>query len=199
MPELTWASYCDWRATKCPVRTAEDLNSNILDLERLQAIIELGGEVGEVAETLGTHGPQCFDINGEGHDELIDELGDVIFTATWVLDAWQTNVLRNAPDVEIEILEPDDHKWRPVPTDYVSEQIGHLFVFTARVANLTKKQVYRDKIQNSDEVLSSMGKVLVATAILLRIAHSNMESAIRVNIDKINNRPPVPGAVKEKS
>jgi hypothetical protein len=56
-----------------------------------QATHEFVGEVGELAEMIGQHGIKVF--WGERRPKLIDECGDILFTGSWLIEAWARNPL----------------------------------------------------------------------------------------------------------
>lgn len=55
----------------------------------VQATLEFVGEVGELSELIGEHGVKV--LWGDRRAKLIDECGDILFTGTWLIEAWARN------------------------------------------------------------------------------------------------------------
>jgi hypothetical protein len=83
---LDWRTYSEWRRTKCP---PPECRGAIWMDELDQAIHELIGEIGELATLLMSNGPFTLISDPESaklRKAVKDEIGDVIFTASWVFD-----------------------------------------------------------------------------------------------------------------
>lgn len=82
----TWSEYCEWRKTKCP--PPEFRGAVWLD-ELDQAIHEMIGEMGELTYLMTENGPFFMANDPEVakiRRHLEDEIGDLIFTTSWVFD-----------------------------------------------------------------------------------------------------------------
>jgi hypothetical protein len=110
---MTWQKYLALRPTTCKPRLtsgkavtdaltdegiegtseieiADMVRSDMLE-EINQATLEFVGEAAELAELCYQNGFKT--LYGDNRKKLIDECGDILFTASWALDAWCLNPL----------------------------------------------------------------------------------------------------------
>lgn len=229
---LTWPQYIAWRKTHCrPFNyTLEPQNAFNLALtdharsraleEIDQATLEFIGEVAELAEVFLKHGIKAY-YPGLGspprgkaitpREKLIDECGDILFCAVWLMDAWGQNPLAGADDLELLRVtdeNPDAMVAQSIAEDEGQELLGRVdFVsFVAQttkqilvsaqtkaglLANSAKKLIYRRNQPQDPEV--QIGRVCEVLAMVNRIlimANSSIEEALRVNQAKLNARRP---------
>ncbi len=91
---ITWSEYCEWRKTKTP--SIEDRALSIVRMhtpeidELSQATHEFIGEVGEMLQLVVSGGDGIL-ADEEVRKKLKDEIGDVVFTAMWAMQAWGLN------------------------------------------------------------------------------------------------------------
>jgi hypothetical protein len=237
---LTWPAYLAWRKTKtrhfdyerCPplaVRPTDPARplSDAFDLMRergveeiQQGTMEMIGEVAELGELFMEAGPTTF--WGEGRDKLIDECGDILFCASWALDAWGLNPLNEADDLEMIRISEDNEladfaavigqnelKVALANPRFVSMLGGLIFnlLLTAQTnagltANSYKKLRFQNREQSVETQVERIARVLIAVNQILIVANSSVEEALKVNMRKLDARrpkgydPAVPGGIR---
>jgi hypothetical protein len=238
---LTWPTYMSWRKTKTrpydfvngpslatnpPDGLPFGASTSTLDkrdraLEEIdQATHEFIGEVAELGELFIEHGPTVF--WGNLRDKLIDECGDILFCATWAFDAWGSNPLNEADDLEL-MRVTDDNELTAFAQVIASNQMGivmgnakfvsmlggmvfHLMLTAQTNAGLTansfKKLRYQRREQDVDKQIGRIANTLIAVNQLLIVANSSVEEALKINMRKLDARrpggynPAVPGGIR---
>lgn len=221
-----WPAYCDWRETKCrPYDLIEGPRSAHSEVsvftggeeqpypnrdrgieEIDQATHELVGEVAEMAELIMEHGPASF--VGKTREKLIDECGDILFCGCWALDAWGHNVLRDAPDDDVELVIPDENNPGKIigdglrsgmklnPTaglqfmEFVLKSTVIAQINVGLTANSFKKLKFQRRQQDVNLQCERILEAFVHVNILLITAGSTIAEAMAFNQRKLNARYP---------
>lgn len=242
---LTWASYIAWRKTKTraydfvngpsvattvpgPENGQRVADVNVVTpfcrkraLEEIdQATLELIGEVAELGDLFIEHGPTAF--YGNLREKLIDECGDIFFCASWALDAWGSNPLAEAGD--LEMLRVDEENELSVVAgilvfNSMAEALGnpqfvrmlggvvHALMLTAQTAagltaNSLKKLRYQGRAQDVERQVGRIATALIAVNQILIVANSSVEEALTSNMRKLDARypggysPEIPGGIR---
>lgn len=89
-----------------------------------QATLEFVGEVAELSELIGAHGVKA--LWGDNRNKLVDECGDILFTGTWLIEAWARNPIpeKNGRHTLEHILDE-----RPVPNPLLAATDTELYRF----------------------------------------------------------------------
>ena len=212
---LTWSEYSDFRKSCCrpfpgPVDYGADEKPTPDQLDYLnQAIHELNGEVAEVGEVIQKHQINIFSVLGR--NELVDELGDVVFCADWVLGIlvadWHG--LGHDDDDTLEIISVADpevlgrcHQIQqifagitPAREDLaygMSEIYTSAFAMMVQaglLSNSYKKLVYRQgKKYNVAVQAGRIGTLLAHTNMILFVLGVSMKECLEMNITKLVDR-----------
>lgn len=113
----------DWESRLKLKEVAPSVQSfQIEDLN--QATLEFIGEVGELSELIGAHGVKV--LWGDNRLKLIDECGDILFTGTWLIEAWARNPY-SKDKVIYSLTELLDE--RPVPNPLLAATDTELYRF----------------------------------------------------------------------
>lgn len=174
---LTWETYCEWRRTKCPKRDLSDPVQR--DEEITQATLELIGEVAEINSLVRQKGNWLY---SHKCPELINECGDVIFCACWVMDSWGFNDMVIHSDFRI----PDDYR----SDRSIDELISSSAINSGLLANFLKKQKYQGKKQNPYSMSYIARDIIFYIMNILETVDSSAEEALRFNIAKLEKRFP---------
>lgn len=220
---LTWPKYLAWRKTKTrpydrdahfnlkATRDGVELggwkNHRVLE-EIDQATAEMIGEVAELGELFMDFGPTAF--WGDVRDKLIDECGDVLFCASWALDAWGLNPLAEIDDLEFLRVTPENglahfaeaiasHEQAVALSDqrFTSLLGGLIFnlMLSAQTnagltANSYKKLKFQGREQDVRVQVSRISTTLLDVNQILIVANSSIEEALKVNMKKLDARRP---------
>jgi len=227
LTSLEWPEYAAWRRTKCMPR---NLNRDVLPspvqpeledafrkvwpkqewIEEIdQATHELVGETAELGELFAEFGPATF--FGDHRVKLIDECGDILFCASWALDAWGVNPLEECDDLEFVRVEEDTdlatfarvvasipmYKALQNPTfvaALVQSTLHQLLTIQTNAgltANAFKKLKFQRREQDTDKQVNRIMQAIFATNVILVLANSSIEDAIKSNMKKLDARFPL--------
>ncbi len=223
---ITWKKYSEFRKSMCrpfpgPVDFGDHPKPSHEAMDFLnEAIHELVGEVAEMAQIFENHGKESM-LNGE-RDCLIDECGDILFCADWVLGIlypWWCDPNQDGDGVEIIEVDP----MSPVPAQVASlysdfsehlaevssrEALDFCFGEAVRVAytmmmeagllcNQFKKLRYRNNKKYSvANNVAGVFRILSHVNMILVLVGSSVREAMEVNIEKLVGRYPTRADLK---
>jgi hypothetical protein len=174
-----------------------------------QATLELVGEVAELGELFEDNGPGTY--YGDKRLKLIDECGDIFFCANWAMDAWSVNPLAAIDSIELidvskadaiqmfarvirEIAPEDSFKNENFLSGLAAvtyKQISVMQTSTGLTANSFKKLKFQRRKQDYDVQIDRIMTALAAANVILVLANSSVEEALRSNIKKLDARFPL--------
>jgi len=223
---ITWKEYSAFRKSMCrpfpgPVDFGDHPKPSHEAMDFLnEAIHELVGEVAEMSQIFEKHGKISM-LNGE-RDCLIDECGDILFCADWVLGLLYPGWNEGNQDSDgVEIIEVDPLS--PVPASVASlyshisghlaearsrEALDFCFGEAVRVAytmmmeagllcNQFKKLRYRNnKKYNVTNNVAGVFRILSHANMILVLVGSSVREAMEVNIEKLVGRYPTRADLK---
>jgi hypothetical protein len=211
--KLTWQDYCQWRETKCQPSA---LRAPIWLDEMDQAIHECVGEVAELSTVI--LGADSGLVSPEFLTKIRDEIGDVIFTASWVADTIDESILRGRG--EIGRMIPDEQaagfaasymavmkipaqmisKLDDAPQEVQQNLIGWLHqcqdvliemsANAGMLSNRFKKIRWHRKGQNVDDQAKSVFFVLISLDALCALFNTSLAECARANMAKLDARYP---------
>lgn len=226
---LTWQRYIAWRQSKCrpydyangPLLlsiSADDAFAGEPRMNKARALEEVGwailsliGEVAELAELFQENGVKAF--YSPVRENLIDEAGDILFSAAWAFDAWGHNPLVGLDDLELLRVTDEDllavcaqviatqppaaalgnGRFVGVLSDVVYRSLLPMQTNAGLLADSYRKLRYHRKQQDVDVQIGRIASVLGLLNQILVVANSSIEEAMLVNMKKIDAKYPGTG------
>lgn len=186
--------FAQWRESKCIPRDMTNQAEHRQEL--IQGTLELTGEVGEVGDLVRQAALGVMSIKSdEFRAKLIDECGDVLFTASWLGDAWGGNPFRDGRLTTWAHDFGSDNFILGYPTGqpFFESVAFDMGVQAGLLANSAKKVVCQMRAQDIGLQQAHIEKIIIAVAVILVGVRATVFDAMARNIEKIDTRWP-PGA-----
>lgn len=173
---MTWKEYDDWRETKCMPR---DLRPPIWWDELDQAIHELNGECAELSQLL-IEPPEDRDL-----DAVLDEIGDIAFTAVWVISACDKRLI----DVLDDSLEGvrDSRGQQNIDADVYSSVAS---MYAGLCANAFKKARWQHRVEKFNDIPNLALRAIISASVAAEAIGRTIHDAIAANVEKLDRRYP---------
>jgi hypothetical protein len=210
-------AYSKWATAKCPPAACGTPTAAI------HPTIELFGEIGETVEHFMRGGVRLT-LESDHRAKLIDEIGDVVFCAVWVLRAMGFEEALSRPEFLFDPAETDElwenglkvvleairaktperitvasAKYRMTVEPYFSL----LTVNGGNAANKIKKIAYQHVDVPKNQIVELLLGVISACNCILALHNVEFFEAIQANVNKLDARFPEGwkpgGGVREKS
>lgn len=211
----TWGQYSDWRKSKCP---PEDFHFAVWLDEMDQSIHEFVGEAAELAEILLEVGP-FVRINEDATAKVLNEIGDTIFTASWVFDQIDPSFLPSRGFVKdgflpeeardrlttqhsgIALIDPHDlhnlskssDETQSAVIDWHQEVMGTLLNLTVSsgfLSNCFKKMRWHRTPQSQHDSAERIFNAFVSIDAVCVLTGIKLFDAVQHNVEKLNKRFP---------
>ena len=180
--------FAEWRKSKCLPRNYDQPGDRLADLD--QSTLELTGEAGEVAEVILRVSDEPTAIyDPKLREKLADEIGDVIFCASWHADAWGPNPLRTHAKMGEALRNLQVTKEERSLATLV--RLGLLLnCQTGLLANAAKKVLVQGRDQDINVQFTRLTSVFDYCAMILSIAGSDVYEATARVVAKLDHRFP---------
>jgi NTP pyrophosphatase (non-canonical NTP hydrolase) len=202
---------------KCP---PEEVHKAILFDELDQAIHEFVGEVAELAQLYEEEGPTILVPRSANRDHAESELGDVIFTASWVMDLLDKAALGQRGAVsegfiprnhiailadigakaidavrltKLQMVGMAPQELQSAIMDWVTETgeiLRSAMIKAGLLCNHFKKIRWHGKTASGQDMADLVAVAMEATQALCLLSGFTLEGVMRKNMQKINKKFP---------